>query len=104
MYCIATQQTLDWRRASRKLERVSLSEDTLKAFEPLKQACMTAPLLAFANYTKPFLLETDVSKDRLGTVLSRSMQMDNTTQSPMAAEPLHPMRKITIQLSLSFWC
>ena len=32
---------------------------------------MTAPVLAFANYTKPFLLETDVSKDRLGAVLSQ---------------------------------
>ena len=36
---------------------------------------MTAPILAFADYTKPFLLETDVSKDGLGTVLSQK-QMD----------------------------
>ena len=55
--------------ASRKLEQVSLSEDALRAFEALKQACMTAPILAFTDYTKPFLLETDVSKDRLGAVL-----------------------------------
>ena len=32
---------------------------------------MTAPVLAFADYTKPFLLEMDVSKDRLGAVLSQ---------------------------------
>ena len=49
--------------AIRKSECVSLSEDALKAFKALKQACMTAPVLAFADYTKPFLLETDVSKD-----------------------------------------
>ena len=30
---------------------------------------MMAPILVFANYTKPFLLETDVSKDGLGAVL-----------------------------------
>ena len=36
---------------------------------------MTAPILAFADYTKPFLLETDVSKDGLGVVLSQK-QMD----------------------------
>ena len=57
--------------ASKKSEHVSLSEDALKAFEVLKQACMTAPVLAFLGYTKPFLLEMDGSKDRLGVVLSQ---------------------------------
>ena len=57
--------------ASRKLEQVLLSEDGLKAFKALKQACMTAPILAFADYTKPLLLETDASKDRLMAVLSQ---------------------------------
>ena len=32
---------------------------------------MTAPILTFADYTKPFLLETDASKDGLGTVMSQ---------------------------------
>ena len=32
---------------------------------------MTAPVLAFANYTKPFLLETDASKDGLWAMLSQ---------------------------------
>ena len=57
--------------ASRKSEHVLLSEDALKAFEVLKQVCMTAPVLAFANYMKPFLLETDVYKDGPGAVLSQ---------------------------------
>ena len=57
--------------AIRNSECVLLSEDTLKAFEALKQACMTAPVLAFADYMKPFLQETDVSKDELGAVLSQ---------------------------------
>ena len=55
--------------ASRKSEWVSLSEDALKAFRALNQACMTTPVLAFADYTKPFLLQTDASKDGLGAVL-----------------------------------
>ena len=60
---------LAWEGASRKSEQVSLMEDALKTFETLKQACMTAPILAFADCTKLFLLETDASKDGLGTVL-----------------------------------
>ena len=48
---------------------MSLSKDALEAFKALIQVCMTASVLAFADYTKLFLLETDVSKDGLGTVL-----------------------------------
>ena len=57
--------------ASRKTEWVSLSEDALGAFQALKQACMSAPILVFADYTKDFLLKTDTSKEGLGVVLSQ---------------------------------
>ena len=57
--------------ASRKMEWVLLSEDALEAFQTLKQVCMNSPVLAFANYLKDFLLETDASKEGLGAVLSQ---------------------------------
>ena len=57
--------------ASRKSEWVLLSEDALEAFQALKQACMSSPILAFADYTKDFLLKTDASKEGLGAVLSQ---------------------------------
>ena len=57
--------------ASRKLEWVFLSEGTMEAFQALKQACMSTPVLAFADYTKDFLLKTDASKEGLGVVLSK---------------------------------
>ena len=56
--------------ASRKSEHISLSEDTQEAFQALKQACMSSPVLAFADYVKDFLLEMDASKG-LGAVLSQ---------------------------------
>ena len=60
--------------ASRKSEWVSLSEEALEAFEALKQACMSSPVLASAAYTKGFLLETDASKEGLGAVLSQKQE------------------------------
>ena len=53
---------------------MSLSEEALEAFEALKQACMNSPVLAFADYTKDFLLETDASKEGLGAVLSQKQE------------------------------
>ena len=40
--------------ASRKLEWVSLHEDTVRAFDALKWVCMSTLVLAFSNYTKEF--------------------------------------------------
>ena len=57
--------------ASRKLEWVSLSKNALEAFQVLNQACMSSPVLAFANYMKDFLLKTDASKEGMGVVLSQ---------------------------------
>ena len=90
---------------SRKLERVSLTEDALKVFEVLKQACMTALVLAFADYTKPFLLETDASKDGLGA--SAVPEAGGWAMSACHLWQLSahtPWEKITIWQSLSIWC
>ena len=56
---------------SRKSEWVLLTEEAMKAFKALKQVCISAPIWVLADYTKLFLLETDVSKDGLGAVLSQ---------------------------------
>ena len=53
---------------------MSLSEEALKAFEALKQACMQSPVLAFTDYTKDFLLETDALKEGFGVVLSQKQK------------------------------
>ena len=57
--------------AKKKSEWLSLTEEAMKAFKALKQACMTAPILVFTDYTNLFLLETTASKDVLGVVLSQ---------------------------------
>ena len=50
---------------------VSLSKDALEVFQALKQACMNSPVVAFADYTKDFLLESHAFKEGLGAVLSQ---------------------------------
>ena len=54
-----------------KSEAVTLPPDALDAFERLKMCCMTAPILAFADFKKEFQLETDASFEGLGAVLSQ---------------------------------
>ena len=57
--------------ASKKNKDVTLMEDALGSFEELKKACLETPVLTFADFNKPFLLETDMSKLGLGAVLSQ---------------------------------
>jgi hypothetical protein len=46
-------------------------DDQEKAFTTLKQQLIGAEVLAFADLTKPFILETDASHQGLGAVLSQ---------------------------------
>ena len=55
----------------KKSEHVNLSPDAREAFDHLKAACLQAPILAFLDFNKPFLLETDASRRGLGAVLSQ---------------------------------
>lgn len=40
-----------------------------KAFEALKQALVSAPVLALSNFSKPFVIESDASDKGIGAVL-----------------------------------
>ena len=62
---------LEGEASKMKSEAVTLLPEALEAFEQLKMCCMTAPVLAFANFEKEFQLETDASSEGLGAMLSQ---------------------------------
>ena len=45
--------------------------DHQESFDRLKEALINSPILAYPNYNKPFILETDASLKGLGAVLSQ---------------------------------
>ena len=47
------------------------SEEHREIFNKLKHLLTTAPVLGYADFTKPFILETDASNQGLGAVLSQ---------------------------------
>ena len=65
-----------------KSEELELMLEALKAFEELKMKCMTAPVLVFTDFKKPFHLETDTLKEGLGAVLLQ--ESDDGQYHPVA--------------------
>lgn len=60
---------------SRKPAERSLStawtEEHKQSFQGLESRLVSAPVLAYANFSLPFILEVDASYSRLGAVLSQ---------------------------------
>ena len=63
--------------AKKKHSKVDWTDKCQTAFELLKETCINTPVLAYANYKKPFCLNTDVSEKGLSTVLYQ--QQDDGT-------------------------
>ena len=57
--------------AKKKNKRVEWTQECEESFQKLKDICTETPVLAYANYEKPFKLTTDASKKGLGAVLSQ---------------------------------
>ena len=57
-----------------KNEELELTLAALSTFEDLKKECMTAPILVFTDFQKPFRLETNASREGLGAVLLQEVE------------------------------
>ena len=68
--------------AKRKAAPVEWTPECDKAFEQLKLVCQRTPVLAYADYKKPFTLVTDASFDGLGGALYQ--RQDDGLERPIA--------------------
>ena len=76
-----------------KIGLVHLPPEVREAVRVLKDKIQSAPVLVFPDFDKPFLLETDASKEGLGVVLSQ--KQDEGHYHPVASghHSLTPVQK-----------
>ena len=70
-------QLISGDNAKKKYRKVEWNDEHEQAFQLLKSSCIDTIVLAYANYKKPFRLNTDASKTGLGAVLYQ--QQDDGT-------------------------
>ena len=86
--------------AGKKKTAIKWDSRCQQAFDDLKTLCTTAPILAYANFTKPFKLHTDACGTGLGAVLYQTWE-DGTeaviayaSRSLNKAESHYPAHKL----------
>ena len=87
------QDLLGCENAKLKNHPVTLLKEALATFRMLKEKCVTAPVLAYADLEKPFLLETDASADGLGAILQQKLDDGKYHPVAYASRVLHGSEK-----------
>ena len=64
-----------------------------EAFDALKEALCTDPVLGYPNFTRKFILETDASLKCLGTILSQQQKDGSVCVIAYARQSLHPSQR-----------
>ena len=85
--------------ASRKQNSIKWDSDCQHTFDNLKELCTTIPILAYADFAKPFKLQTNASVLGLGAVLyqvHKGMEkvISYTSRSLTQSETKYPVHKL----------
>ena len=76
-----------------KMGPVQLPQEVQEAVRILKDKIQTTPVLGFLDFDKPFLLETDASKEGLGAVLSQKQDDGHFHPVVFGSHSLTPSEK-----------
>ena len=76
-----------------KMGLVDLHPEAQEAMNILKRKVQSAPVLVFPDFDKPFLLETDASKEGLGAVLSQKQSGGHYHPVTFGSHSLTPAEK-----------
>ena len=93
---------LGWGNSKLKNHLVMLTPAIEEAFYTLKKKCATAPVLAFADLKRPFLLETDASKYGLGAILQQLQEDGKYHPIAYTSHALHGSEAYYHLLKLEF--
>ena len=81
---------------------VQLPPEVCEAVQMLKEKILTSPLLVFPDFAKPFLLETDASKEGLGAILSQKQDDGRFHLVAFSSHSLTPTEKNYHSSNLEF--
>ena len=87
----------------KKSEPVTLTPEVLEAFQTLKDKCIQAPVLAFPDFKKPFLLETTPPERGWVPFCSRSRMMDAIILSRSPVRHSLKLNNDTTPINRSSW-
>ena len=85
--------------ANKKKALVEWNDECQEAFNRLKQLCSQTPILAYANYKKPFKLHTDASENGLGAVLYQKQDDGTDHVIAYASHTLSKSEKIMMLIN-----
>ena len=76
-----------------KMGMVDLPPEVQETVNILKRKVQSTPILIFPDFDKPFLLETDASKEGLGVVLSQKQSDEHYPPVTFRSHSLTPSQK-----------
>ena len=88
--------------ATKKHKKVEWDECE-EAFTALKEQCCNPPILAYADYGKPFKLHTDASGLGLGAILYQTQDDGMDRVIAYASRTLSKSEKIILLISWNSW-